>query len=93
MTPTGTVRIFSLPADSGPRAITASPTNNSLWFTAEAYPEVFQPNPIQIGRITVNGQRLADTEGQLLSGAGTGHPGTNFMALVRRATHRLTGKA
>ena len=31
MTPTGTVRIFSLPTDSGPGAITAGPDGN-VWF-------------------------------------------------------------
>jgi streptogramin lyase len=44
-------------------------------------------------RVTVNGQGLTDTDGQYLSGAGTGHPGTNFLALVRRAKHRHPGKA
>ena len=44
-------------------------------------------SPVLHYRITVNGEGLAETDGQRLSGAGTGHPGTNFLALVRRA-HR-----
>jgi streptogramin lyase len=49
-------------------------------------------NPLLHYRVTVNGQRLTDTDGQELSGAGTGHPGTNSLALVRRAKHRHPGK-
>jgi virginiamycin B lyase len=45
-------------------------------------------SPLLHYRVSVNGQRLTDTDGQQLSGAGTGHPGTNFLALVRRAKHR-----
>ena len=81
----GVVTTYQTPANLTVGSITASPTNNSLWFTAAAYPEV-QPNPIQIGRITTDGTITVDpAESSSIIGNGpiTFGPGGNLWYLER----------
>jgi streptogramin lyase len=80
----GVVTTYQTPANLTVGSITASPANNSLWFTAAAYPELFGPNPIQIGQITTDGTITVDpAESSSISGDGpmTFGPGGNLWYL------------
>ncbi len=80
----GVVTTYQTPANLNVGSITASPTNNSLWFTAEAYPVVFHLYPLQIGRITTDGTITVDpAESSSIIGNGpiTFGPGGNLWYL------------